>query len=58
MNIPFHTQHCRENYGCSSLCPVLLLATEHQKLQKAMRTLEASREQWMKRSIALEKDNG
>jgi hypothetical protein len=58
MNIPFHTQHCREGYGCASLCPVLLLATEHQTLQKDIAKIEASREYWMKRSIALEKDNG
>jgi hypothetical protein len=41
-----------------SLCPVLLLATEHQTLQKDIAKIEASREYWMKRSIALEKDNG
>ena len=57
MNIPFHTQHCREGYGCASLCPVLLLATNHDLLKQRMEILEASREQWMKRSVALEKDS-
>jgi Fe-S-cluster-containing hydrogenase component 2 len=37
MKIPFHTEHCREGWGCMSACPVYVLTQQFQELEAKLK---------------------
>jgi hypothetical protein len=45
MKIPFHTENCREGWGCRTHCPVLLLVKEYEKLVKDLETTQKETKQ-------------
>jgi hypothetical protein len=44
MKIPFHTEHCREGWGCMSACPVYVLTQQFQELEAKLQIAEHTAE--------------
>jgi hypothetical protein len=46
MKIPFHTEHCREGWGCLSACPVVKLKNDYLELQEELKAALHAAETW------------
>ena len=57
MKIPFHTEHCREGWGCLSLCPVLQLTKQFQELKMDCELYLATRDEQEQKNKKGKPDN-
>jgi hypothetical protein len=46
MKIPFHTENCREGWGCLSSCPVVHLKNEYLALEAELKAALHAAETW------------